>query len=308
MKQSVLVLGAGGFIGRRVMAALAAAPGVEAVPADLRTLPRDAWPHAMRLDATRQEQLGEAVDFADVVVNCVKGSPRTVVATARALAAVTRTSTHPARLVHISTMAVYKGASGTVDETRLGNGPDGAAAANIAAERLVQSVIGSVILRPGCVYGPGDAEHNRRLARWLGTGRLADLGPAGAGTCNLVFVDDVAAAVVEVVRRPALSGHVFNLGSPAPPSWNEYFARFAQALDSQVTQGSEPHALLARRLAEAGSPHVVMPWQRHPPLDALRSWSQVLRLDVRKAERFLRVAWTPLDTGLRATVEPLRLA
>lgn len=296
MKESVLVLGAGGFIGGRVMAALAASPGVEAVPAYHRAPPADAWPHALRLDATRHDELGEAVDFADVVVNCVNGSPHTVVAVARALTTVTRTSTHPARLVHISTMAVYNGATGVVDETRaLEPGHDEATAASVAAERLVQHCIGSVILRPGCVYGPGDPHGSRALARWLVAGRRAGLGSAGARTCNLVYVDDVAAAVLQVVRRPALSGHIFNLGSPVPPTWDEYLARFAQALDQQ----GAPDLVRSR--------HPALRW-RGPPPAAVRGWSQNIRLDVSKAERVLHLAWTPLDTGLRRTIEPLRQA
>ena len=262
----------------------------------------------------------------DGVVNCVAGSPQTIVGVARAVFDAVAAQPRPPRVVHLSTMAVYGTACGLVDESaalRGDLGPYGAA--KIAAEALARSCSGVVQLRPGIVYGPTSREPSDYVGRWLAQRRLGDLGAAGQGVCNLVYVDDVAAAVLLALQKPGIEGQVFNLAQSAAPTWNEYFALYAQALGAlplRRISGSRlwlelnllapplklagigaAIAVRAACAARAGAAASAPAWQ--PPLP-IRPWllrlcRHDIRLDVRKAEGELGMRWTPLDTGLRAT-------
>lgn len=320
MTRRVVVLGAGGFIGRRVVAALAAAGDMAPVAVLHRTpLPPGAveW---VRLDATDEPALARALEGADAVVNGIAGSAATIVAASRALYAIVGRAPRPPRVVHLSSMAVYGSATGTVDESARLRGDSGAyAAAKVESERLAARCGDVVVLRPGCVYGPGSVQWSERVARWLETHRVGDLGAAGDGVCNLVYVDDVVAAVLAALRLPRGDGRAFNLGSPAPPTWNEYFLQFARALgtvpvrrisrrqlarETKLWAAPLKLAELAARLARLRRVRVPPPI----PPSLLRAWGQEIRLDVRRAEQVLGVAWTPAAAGLRETAGQLRAA
>lgn len=320
MKQRVLVLGASGFIGRRVVAGLAASSWAAPIAAGHRAPLAPGPVEGVWLDATDEPALARAVETADAVVNCVAGSAGTLVATARALFAVTHRAPRPPRVVHLSSMAVYGAAVGTVDETAPVRADGGAyAAAKVESEQLAANCMNVVTLRPGCVYGPGSAQWSERIARWLTARRVGDLGAAGDGTCNLVYVDDVVAAILAALQRPGVGGETFNLGSPAPPTWNEYFVAFARALGAVPVRRISPRQLtLETRLwapplkaAELAARFVRLDRVRIPPpipRSLLRSWAQEIRLDVSKAQKVLGVDWTPTDVGLRETVRTLGMA
>jgi nucleoside-diphosphate-sugar epimerase len=320
MRQCVLVLGAGGFIGRRLVAALAAAPWATPVAAVHRVALAGTSAETVQLDAIHAPMLQDVVPFMDAVVNCVAGSPATIVAAARALFEAAGASPHRPQVIHLSTMAVYGSTVGTVDETAELRGDIGAyAAAKVEAERMAAEYGHVVTLRPGCVYGPGGVQWSERIARWLSAHRVGDLGAAGDGTCNLVYVDDVVAAILAALRLPQLVGEAFNLGSLAPPTWNEYFLSFARALGavpiSRISRRRltletnlwAPALMAANRAARlAHLPHVRVPAPIPPSL--LRSWGQEIRLDMRKAQSMLPVAWTPTEVGLRETAAQMRAA
>lgn len=321
MIRRVLVLGAGGFIGRRVVAALAAAPWARPVAALHRApLERDDV-ETVRLDAADPAALQPALNGVDAVVNCIAGNARTIVATARTLFAGAALAPSRPRVVHVSTMAVYGSAVGRVDEGAALRGDHGAyAAAKVEAERCAAGWDDVVTLRPGCVYGPGSAQWSERIARLLQARRVGDLGAAGDGACNLVHVDDVVAAVLLALRRPRIAGHAFNLGLPQAPTWNEYFVAFGRALGAVPVRRIPARrlALEARlwapplKVAEIIAARLGRPaGDRIPPPippSLLRLWGQDLRLDVRKAEDMLGLSWTPLDAGLRTTAAQLRAA
>src|SRR5207237_284416 len=99
----------------------------------------------------------------------------------------------------------------------------------------------AVVLRPGIVYGPGSAQWSERVARWLHAGRIGDLGACGDGYCNLVHVSDVCAATLKALGTRDAAGRAYNLGSPQPPTWNEYFVEYGRAL------GAVPVRRISRR-------------------------------------------------------------
>jgi nucleoside-diphosphate-sugar epimerase len=249
------------------------------------------------------------------VVNCVGGSPATIVTSARCLfrAAI---PTGPV-VVQMSSMAVYGAAQGEVDEQAPLRGDCGAyGAAKVEAERLAADYRRAVILRPGCVYGPGGPQWGERLARLLRAHRIGDLGAGGDGFANMVHVEDVAAAALAALRRPDGYGHAYNLALPNPPTWNDFFLQFARALGAvPIARLSERRLALetrllapplkvaemvARRLGLGAFPPPAIP----PSL--ARLWRQEIRLLVGKAENHLDMRWTSLDRGLAETARSLQ--
>ena len=310
----VVVLGASGFIGRRVMAALAVTDWAQPIGASRRAPPTASGADGnwITLDATDESALRRALVGTTAVVNCVAGDARTIVASARACFAAAA-SAPATRVVHLSSLAAYGSATGMLDETAalLGDlGPYSAAKA--AAEQLAARAADCVVLRPGIVYGAHSPWWSDRIARLLVARRLGDLGSRGLGRCNLVFVDDAAAAIVSALRLPGAGVRAFNLSAPEPPTWNEYFHRYAKALGALPLRPMSPLRLGLELAVAAPSLKLLetvgrLLHQREPDaIPPIRPWLLELcrhdiELDSRKAERFLGMRWTPLDRGLQKT-------
>ncbi len=330
----VIVLGANGFVGGHVLAALAASGWAApvAVSRHPHAPPRaQSWPRGVRheaygpalpvpterlaCDATRAADLLPLLEGADAVVNCTSGSPADALAVARAL------SRAPAacRIVHLSSMAVYGSATGLVRESAaLPDGLRGYAGAKVAAERALSGHPGCVVLRPGCIFGPGGEQWTLRIARLLRARRLGDLGAAGDGACNLAPLDDVAAAVLAALRRP-VAGAAFNVALPDPASWNAVLVRFATMLGATPVARIPARQLrLEARLAlplhaltlalRRVSPRAAarMPDALTPSLSALLR--QDIILDHRLADARLGFPRTSLDAALAQAAASLRPA
>lgn len=314
----ILVLGAGGFVGRHVLAALQASGWAEPVAATRAgTLPAGASAcPVVRLDVGDAAALRTALAGVAGVVDCTAGAPAAMVAGAQALCEAWRGVAAPPRLVYLSSMAVYGDAEGTVAEDAAldtAAGPGSYGGAKVAAEALLAGAHPrAVVLRPGCIYGPDSPQWSLRIARLLRSRRIGDLGADGDGLCNAVYVDDLARAVLAALQGAGIDGQAFNLSLPAPPTWNAYFLAFARALGAVPVQriGARRMAfetkLLAPalKLAEIAAQRARVGTGRlAPPLppSLARLWRQEIRLDVAHAERVLGMAWTPLEQGLRTT-------
>jgi nucleoside-diphosphate-sugar epimerase len=313
-RRRILVLGAAGYIGQRVVQMLAASDWAVPIAASHRTPLNVAIPvETVRLDAKQPAALEEAVRSVAGVVNCITGDSETIIASARALFRACSRVTPVLRIVHLSTMMVYGTATGTVDETAALIGDwDEYSAAKTKVELMAHDCRSVVHLRPGIVYGPHSPIWSGRIGRWLRQHRLGDLGAAGVGYCNLVHVDDVVEAVRQALRIPGIDGEAFNLSLPSPPTWNEYFRRYAAVLGTTVapisrTRLTMERYVLAPPLKAAEILSTTLPFDWRPP-DPIRPWllrlcAHPIRMDVRKAERVLGIAWTPLDKGLRESAE-----
>ncbi|WP_336966228.1 NAD-dependent epimerase/dehydratase family protein [Sphingobium aquiterrae] len=227
----ILVLGASGFVGRRIVAQMVARHGPQSVIAGVRRAgAAPAGVEARVVDACNSGAVEAAARGTTHIVNCVMGSNRAIVASARtAIAAAERLEL--AGLVHFSSVAVYGDREGEIrEDAPQGVGVDGYGAAKVEAEAILRaSPYGRItILRPGLVHGPGSVLWTARIARLLMAGRLGDLGACGQGICNLVHVDDVAAFAIHCLGEG--QGGVYNLVAPEPPSWNGYLTDFARAL------------------------------------------------------------------------------
>jgi len=308
MSARIVVLGADGFIGRRVLAALAESGWATPVAASRRAV-TGGTVERLQVQATDAAALSVALRGAEGVINCVAGNADTIVATTRALIEAARAT--QCTVVDFSSMAVYGSAQGRLDEDAPLLGDTGPyAAAKVEAEKISGGYAKAVRLRPGIVYGPGSAQWSERIARWLLARRVGDLGAAGDGTCNLVHVDDVAAAAVRALRTPAAYGQAFNLGMPDAPTWNEYFVRYARALGAVPVRRITGRRLKIEKLAaiplkvmEIVASKAKLKLALPPPIppSLVRTWQQELKLDVRRAESVLGLQWRDLDSALRQT-------
>jgi nucleoside-diphosphate-sugar epimerase len=295
--KKILVVGADSYIGRRVMTALAGCDWATPV--------------------AQNGLVGRSLIGYDAIVNCTVGKPRHILAAAHALFGAATATSQPPRIVHLSSMTVYGSATGEVDEDAalLADLSD-YAAAQLIAERRAALYPRVIILRPGCEYGPGCPQWTERVARWLIAHRLGDLGAAGDGYCNLLYIDDLVVAIVAALQKNAIEGRTYNLAMSNPPTWNEYLGRFARALGAVPVRrisrrylALEAHIFSAPlKLAELAAAAMKISMLRPPPAippSFLRLCGQELVLDVRRAETDLGIGWTLLDEGLAAAAAAL---
>jgi len=312
--QPVLVLGARGFVGRELVRRLAATEGLRPIAAARRPPPPgEAGGVEWRAcDARDPAAVARAMAGAAYAVNCVAGDGDSMVAATRNLCQAAAAG-GARRIVHLSSMAVYGAATGLVDEARpLDSAIGGYTRAKVASELVTREFVAAggdaVILRPGCIHGPRGEQWTARIGRLLRQRRIGDLGAEGDGVCNLVPVDDVAAAVIAALRQPGIAGEAFNLGDPDPGTWNAYFIRLARAIGATPVRRvsgrwlrletmvlAPPLKVLRLAGGRAGLGHRV-PDSVARSLRAL--WRQDIRLDHRKADARLGFARTPPDQAL----------
>jgi hypothetical protein len=298
MQHRVVVNGAENFLGRRVLAAIA----------------KSGWAVGVGVNTGDSAALGAALPGAQAVANCIMGGADVIADAAKSLL---RGNPLPAdlRIVHLGSMTVYGSTEGLVDETCASGTDLGEyAAAQLAAETVVAMHPGSVILRLGVEYGPGCPAWTERVARWLLARRLGDLGAQGDGVCNLIFVDDLLAVILQALRMPGLGGQIFNIAQSSKPTWNEYFSEFAIALGAVPVRRISTRRLrieskvlaVPLKLAELGARLASLGDTRIPPPitpSVLQTCRQEIWLSGLKAEKTFAMSWTPLAAGLRSCVE-----
>jgi NDP-hexose 4-ketoreductase len=308
--RSVVVLGADGFLGRHICAALAAAGahglrisrtaagGGGPVPQRLR-------PVALDLVAAPPERLAELLDGADVVVNAAGGvwqvnERQMYRANADFVARLVEAGTglpHGPRLIHLGSVHEYSPAppGGRVTEeqptapvTAYGRSKLLGAQAVLRASGGASGFHG-VVLRIATVTGPGAPRGSLlgMVAHHLAGAAAAREAGAEPGPLELApllahrdFVDvrDVADAVVATACAPTadVAGRVLNIGS-------------GEAVDTRD--------LVARLIALSGTRVEVV---ERPGLAVARTDVRWQRLDISRAARLL--GWRPrrgLEESLR---------
>jgi 2-alkyl-3-oxoalkanoate reductase len=297
MKRCVLVNGAENFIGRRLVEALRLT----------------GWENILAVKTGDVASMRAGLAEAQAVAHVIVGSAATIERSSAALYAAMRELTATARVVHLSSMTVYGTQSGIVDE-RSATPADlgGYSVAQLRAERDAASRSNTVILRSGVEYGPDCPAWSGRVARYLRSHRLGDLGAAGDGVCNLVYIEDLQAAILAALAAEHDGTEIFNIAARDKPTWNEYFTRFALAL------GAVPVKRISRRrlqletrilapplkIAEICASRLGLAGLRLPPplpASVIAVCGQEISLAVAKAEEKLGLKWTSLSAGLAST-------
>lgn len=245
----VLVTGANGFLGQRVVAALLSAGHEVAAAVRSPARAHGLGQHdrlELRQADLRVDPLDDLLAGVDVVIHLaaqVTGSDEarfasTVVGTERLLAAVPGSAV--TRFVLISSYSVYdwEKAPAVLDETApVMSSPytrDGYTVAKVWQEKVVREFASShdvdvTILRPGFIWGPGKEDLAGAGVR-IGPVLLV-VGPRMR--LPLTFVTNCADAVVAAVREPAAAGETFNLvDGTGVSAWR--YAGFLARLDASV--------------------------------------------------------------------------
>ncbi len=271
-----LVLGAHGFVGRHVVAALRGHKGLSVLEAVRRPegVGEGSGDLAFDLVSASLDSISGALRTAapDVVVNCAgrtTGSASELLAAnavsvARLLEALEAIDIH-VRLVHVGSAAEYgAGPVGVpVTETSTARPTSPYGVSKLAATQLVglasaRGVVAGIVLRPFNVLGPGMSADTLpgaaiRVLRRARETRAAfiDMGPLDA-VRDFVDVRDTATAVVAASTAGAIEAPVLNIGSGQGHTARELVAELARIVGF--------HGLV--REASPGSPRSGdVPWQ-----------------------------------------------
>ncbi|MCW6007499.1 sugar nucleotide-binding protein [Micromonospora sp. CPCC 205371] len=203
----VLVVGGSGLLGLEVTRqALAAGHSVTATfHSGAPSLASVAW---RSLDIRRRDDVGALVDAAgpDVIVNAAYRQADWVTTAEGATHVALAAAVTGARLVHVSSDAVFSGAAVRYDETHVPDPTTPYGAAKAAAETAVKGIIPSaVIARTSLIIGDGASRHEKHvhaLAAGAGSGFLF----TDDVRCP-VHVTDLASALLELAASPYAGIH-----------------------------------------------------------------------------------------------------
>ncbi|MDT8273842.1 MAG: NAD-dependent epimerase/dehydratase family protein, partial [Desulfomonilia bacterium] len=239
-QKRILVTGAAGFIGCRVVELLHLANKSNyQVVAGIRQ-----WSSAARLgrlpveivtmDLMDRAQVKQALENITHVIHCAKGTPEVTVDGTRNLldASLEKGIQH---LLHLSTADVYGNATGMVDERvplqYTGNAYN---RMKIDAEKVCQDFmergLPMTVFRPSIVYGPYSTAWCLRFASLMLKGEWGIFEKYGEGKCNLLYVDDLVKTLISALDNEATFCRVLNVNGPEIITWNDYFTRLNDAM------------------------------------------------------------------------------
>jgi nucleoside-diphosphate-sugar epimerase len=143
----------------------------------------------------------------------------------------------------------------------------------------------------------------------LKAGRIGDLGRAGDGICNLVFIDDLVAGIAAALDAPDIAGRAFNVSSTNELTWNEFLVAFAMALGATPVRRIPARTLRIETTLLAPLRRIGSLIGRAPVTEAITPslaalWRQDIRIDCSAAEAMLGLLRTPVDQMIAAAVRP----
>lgn len=153
----------------------------------------------------------------------------------------------------------------------------------VAASRLLWTVV-----RPGNVYGPGDAVVSL-LLKMVRTLPVVPVIDDGEQEFQPVWYQDLAKMLACVVERPELAGQTLEAAGPEITTLNDLIARCAEITGRKIARVPVP-AALAQVLIDANK---------------LTMLAEKNVVRGRSAAEELRIQTTPLDRGLRLLADSL---
>ena len=235
----VALIGAGGFIGNRIVEQLHLGTTHTVVPI-VRKPYRLALPARFDLewrlgDALDVTSLTNALKGCDAVIHAAIGDPRQIEAMPAILANAAATA-GVSRLVYLSTASVHgqAPAAGTNESSPLHTAHSmDYNNAKVRAEQTFfnecsRRQLTGFALRPGVVYGP--------RSRWI-TDLAQDLrlGQAwlfqdGSGICNSIYVDSLGGAAITALTAPAGAAGPYLVGDSETVTWRDFYHAIAEGL------------------------------------------------------------------------------
>jgi len=236
----VLVTGAAGFVGARVVEAMSIS-GFALPVAAIRQ-----WSRASQLacrpveivicDILKPEQIESAMSGVDAIVHCAYSNDfdSIVQGTRNLLEAAVRHQVQ--RFVYLSSAETYGSKmQGIVTETVEARPKQGSYGDwKLSAERVCMEYhargLKPTILRPSLIYGPFSTSWSVDVSNRLQSGKWGLFDDLGDGIANLVYVDDLVQAIFLSLVNDQAVGETFNVNGPDRPSWNQYFQMMNDAL------------------------------------------------------------------------------
>ena len=272
-----LLLGASGFLGRHVYAALRAHPHLDVVTAGRRAAHADLW---LDLATTAPAQVAEVLRVAApaVVVNCAgatAGEPAALVAgnvlTVAALLDAAGRLPYPVRLVHLGCAAEYGAVpvGVPVAESTPARPVDAYGVTKLAGTDLVLAArrrgVPAVVLRVFDPLGPGTPAGGvagRIAAAVTAAARTGGPAPVGRldGYRDFVDVRDVAAAVVAATTARELPPPLLNVGSGRATALRTLAAAMSARAGGTVQESAGPGPVTSQR-ADLTSVTAVLGWR-----------------------------------------------
>jgi nucleoside-diphosphate-sugar epimerase len=308
MSDRILVTGAGGFVGGRIVEVLH-----EVKPGSVRAGVRR-WSSAARVgrlpvemvqcDVRAADSVRAAMKDATAVVHCAHGDETTNVEGTRIVLEEAKRA-GVKRVVHLSTVAVHGRVEGAITESSpFAPGPDPYARSKVRTEELCavygQGGLAITVLRPTIVYGPFSNLWTVEFAQRLSAGEWFLPERYTQGICNLVYVDDLVNAVLLSLESATAVGRTFIINGGERPTWNDYFHALndalglppltpASALRSRMKAGMMlPVRKTAKLVLKRFQPLILRVYQR----------SNVAKFLMRRAETAIRNSPTPAEFDL----------
>jgi len=235
----VLVSGAAGFIGRRTVELLVQ-HGYQ-VRALVRHPARPAFDPSVDVfigDLTKPESYATALSGVWAVVHAALTEDFSQDVRVGSTLEDLSVRAGAQKFIHLSTIRVYGDPpDGIITEESEPCPRDKYSCTKLAIEEALRRSSGvaeTVILRLGCVYGPGGGWWTDGLLSLMLKGRLI-LVDGGAGTANLIHVDDVGAIILLSLARSKPGCEIFNVTDGAPVSWSRYFSHLEAVLGRTAT-------------------------------------------------------------------------
>jgi NADH dehydrogenase len=301
--EGVLVTGANGQIGRRLIERLArskprvtvravvrsrrAAETIEALPAEIR-------PEISVFDYSNAEKLADVARLCRYAVHLV--------------GILKETSTSRYEDAHEMSARAIADAAATADLRRivylsiLGSDPKSANACLASKGRAEQILLGAktpaLVLRVPMVVGPGDVTAN--IVRREALARVLPLAAGGRSRTQPIYADDVVEAIVAGLEREGLDDLVLDLAGPESLTQRKFIERAARLHGSRPHVVSIPVALL-RFIAGLAERFLANPPLTKSALEVILADDEV---DPEPACRKLGIELTPLDEILRRCVGP----
>ncbi len=242
----VLVTGAAGFLGARVVEAMHLSGFATPVPtirhwtraARIARFGSDVFDEIVLCDILDPKQVKEAVADVDAIVHCASSGDREVIVNGTRNLLEAASKRRLRRFVYLSTAEVYgANVSGIIDEDTPTPTDSGRlyGDAKAEAEQLCRSYlsrgVAATILRPSLIYGPFGKSWTADIAKRLQSGKWGRFDDFGEGLANLVYVDDLVDAIRLSLSREEAAGETFNVNGPDRLTWNDYFEQFNAALE-----------------------------------------------------------------------------
>lgn len=236
----VLVTGASGFVGNRVVEALQRS-GIATPVAGVRSWSRAARPARVGAeiaicDISDFDSVNEAVSSVDAIVHCAYTDTReSIVEGTRNLleAAVQNGITS---FVYLSSAEAFGvNHSGSINENEIptvveDSYGDWKLTAEVVCQEYHSRGIHPTILRPSLIYGPFGGSWSIHIAQRLQSGKWGVFEDCGEGIANLIYIDDLVQGILLSLGNPEAAGETFSINGPNQPTWNEYFTMFNQRL------------------------------------------------------------------------------